>query len=232
MTYTILFGLDNRHFNLTNIKIGEERRFHYQLGDTIYVYEATLKQVTSEPTAKSTGSGIVTVKALHTSYNADIICNIAKKSIRDTVKAKIEEIAGTNHKEWCVQSHRSHTHQWVEVYPDGTVCETEEADDNTGHYLEYPNRPVATLLEIASSSSGYCDCDVCCAIKRYEEYLRNEMDAEEFNQLTGYDAAEFDEYSLHDLYEDHELATSEWDYVEEMLDALESIEYGYFDDEE
>lgn len=98
-----------------------------------------------------------------------------------------------------MQSHRSHTHQWVEVYPDGTVCETEEVDDNTGHYLEYPNRPVATLLEIASSSSGYCDCDVCCAIK---------------------------------WYEDHELATSEWDYVEEMLDALESIEYGYFDDEE
>lgn len=111
MTYTILFSLDNRHFNLTNIKISEKRRFHYQLGDTIYVYEATLKQVTSEPTAKSTGSGVVTVKALRTSYNADIVCNIAKKSIRNTIKAKIEEIAGTNHKEWCVQSHRSHTHQ-------------------------------------------------------------------------------------------------------------------------
>lgn len=153
-------------------------------------------------------------------------------TIREKVKAEIEKLAEQKHEVWCVQRHRSHIHQWVEVYPDGTVCEAEEADDRTKHYLKYPNRPVATLLEIASSISGYCDCDVCCAIKWYGEYLRNEMDAEEFSQLTGYDAAEFDEHSFYELYEDHELATSELDYVEEMIDALESIEYGYFHDEE
>ena len=78
-TYTILFSLDNRHFNLTNIKIGEKRRFHYQLGDTIYVYEATLKQVTSEPTAEHTGTGFVRIKSLRTSFDKVLVCGIAKK---------------------------------------------------------------------------------------------------------------------------------------------------------
>lgn len=75
MTYTILFSLDNRHFNLTNIQIGEERQFNGVYGD----FTATMKQVTQEPTAEHTGTGLVRIKSLRTSFDEVLVCGIAKK---------------------------------------------------------------------------------------------------------------------------------------------------------
>lgn len=78
-TYTILFGLDNRHFSLEKLHVNEERQFSYQLGEITCGFTAQLKQVTQEPTAEHTGRGFVRIKSLRTSYDEVLICTIAKK---------------------------------------------------------------------------------------------------------------------------------------------------------
>ena len=78
-TYTILFSLDNRYFSLENLHVGEECQFSYQLGENTYWFTAQLKQVTEEPTAERTGTGLVRIKSLRTSYDEVLVCAIAKK---------------------------------------------------------------------------------------------------------------------------------------------------------
>lgn len=79
MTYTILFGLDNRHFSLENLHVNEERQFSYKLGEITCGFTAQLKQVIEEPTAERTGTGLVRTKSLRTSFDEVLVCTIAKK---------------------------------------------------------------------------------------------------------------------------------------------------------
>ena len=91
------------------------------------------------------------------------------KTIREQLKDTIREIEHSKIQDWWVESHISCTCQWVEVYPDGSWHVAEEASSNTKHYLDYPNHPVASIYEIATNSSQYCECWVCTLVRDYED---------------------------------------------------------------
>lgn len=130
-----------------------------------------------------------------------------------------------------VRSHDMSTHQWVECMPNGTVHETEEADNNTSHWIDYPNKEVAAIYNICSASGEACNCDICTMYRHFED-----MDKEEFIERYSEDDWNYcNETSLDDAILDFERnnggLTGE-DIREQMIAAIEKIEHGYFDDEE
>lgn len=130
-----------------------------------------------------------------------------------------------------VRSHGANSHKWVECMPDGTVHETEEADNNTSHWLDYPNKEVATIYEICQERAGYCNCDICTMYRWFAD-----EDKEEFiERYSEEDWNYCNETSLSDAILDFEREndglTGEA-IREQMIDAIEEIEYGYFDDED
>lgn len=130
-----------------------------------------------------------------------------------------------------VRAHDMSTHQWVECEPDGDVHETEEADNNTSHWIDYPHKQVATIYEICEESAGGCNCDICTM---YEHFA--DMDKDEFIEKYSKEEWEycnvvsFDDAIL-EAERDNGGRTAEG-IREQMIDAIKEIEYGYFDDEE
>lgn len=149
------------------------------------------------------------------------------ETIREQVKREIENYKYESLVRFLVKQHTSCTHQWLQVYPDGKICETEEADDYTSHYISYPDKEVACLYDIALSNACYCDCDTC---KQYSDI--DELDKEDFVYTWGEDIYE---YCLHEPFEqgliDECPAGWHLDMIKEMLETLNDIPYGYFDDE-
>lgn len=78
MTYTILFGIDFRHFEVKDIEVNEVRTITYQVGDATYSLTARLHEVSKEPTTEHTGTGFVNVIDPKTGYNEMLVCTIAK----------------------------------------------------------------------------------------------------------------------------------------------------------
>lgn len=130
-----------------------------------------------------------------------------------------------------VRAHDMHTHQWVECEPDGTVHETEEADNNTSHWIDYPNKEVASIYEICQESAEHCNCEICTMYRWFAD-----EDEEEFiERYSEEDWNYCNENSLDDAILDFEREndglTGEA-IREQMIDAIKEIEYGYFDDED
>ena len=130
-----------------------------------------------------------------------------------------------------VRFHTNYTHQWVECYPDGTVSETEEADNNTTHWVKYPKKAVASIYNICDAGGSCCDCDICTMYRHFED-----MDKEEF--IESYSEEDWDycnensrEEAILVFERDNDGLSSEG-IREQMIDAIKEIEYGYFDDEE
>ena len=129
-----------------------------------------------------------------------------------------------------VRSHDTNSHLWVEVLPDGTVKEAEEADNNSAHYISYPDKEVASVYDIHQESAEDCNCDVCVAYTHFGEMDKDEFierySEEEWEYIneTDYEDAVIEQAHDSDIYED--------DIRDEMLEAVESIPFGYFDDEE
>ena len=130
-----------------------------------------------------------------------------------------------------VRTHGALTHQWVEVYPNGTVHETEEPDNNTSHWIDYPNKAVCNIYDIRRESAQSCNCDICTM---YDDF--DNMDKDEFIERYSKEEWEycnvvsFDDAIL-EAERDNDGLTAE-DIREQMISAIEKIEHGYFDDEE
>lgn len=130
------------------------------------------------------------------------------------------------------KSHDTNSHKWMEVTPDGNVHETEEADNNTTHWIDYPNKEVATIFNINNESCEACNCDICVMYRHAED------GKEAFIEDYGHTEEEWDycnETSLDDAILEFERDNDGLDgesIREQMIDAIEEIDYGYFDDEQ
>lgn len=151
-------------------------------------------------------------------------------SLRHKAIAFVEEMTDDELDDMVVRSHDGTTHQWMEVEPDGTVHETEEIDNNTTHWIDYPTNEVPSIYNICSESAEACSCDICTMYRHFED-----MDKEEF--IESYSEEDWDycnETSLDDAILEFERdnggLTGE-DIREQMITAIEELEYGYFDDE-
>lgn len=133
---------------------------------------------------------------------------------------------------WLEASHTSNTHQWVEVYPDGDICEAEEFDMNTRHYIDYPDQEVPIIYEIANTSSGYCDCDACICYEHIQDVKRGNITEEQFEHWHGFKFSECRNDSLVQLLHNYAFNLSWQDVEDDMVSAIEDIPYGYFDDED
>ena len=129
-----------------------------------------------------------------------------------------------------VMGHDTHSHKWMEVYPNGSVNEAEEADNNTSHYIKYPDKEVASIYEIHRECAEACNCDTCTMYRQLADYSK-----EEWVDRWGEDAWDYcNTYSLeYALLDDAREAGITGESVrEQMVSAIEGIEYGYFNDEE
>ena len=119
-------------------------------------------------------------------------------------------------------NHTSHNKIWIEVYPDGNVYETEEASNNTYHMIN--DKKVANVLDIAKCE--YCDCDACVS---WRDAHDTEVTEEEFKTRWHYEKSDVGENFANHLknyeYYDYEMA-------DRAAEAIDGIEYGYFDDEQ
>ena len=130
---------------------------------------------------------------------------------------------------------RSHTpyYEWVECYPNGKIHETAEPDGNTYHTVNN-GKTVAGIYEIACGQ--YCDCDICTQYSRFKD-IESDEDIARFNEDFGpgsYDTWKNDwegDFQTAITDYNHENGLYEEDVREEMVKAIQSLPYGYFDDE-
>jgi hypothetical protein len=108
--------------------------------------------------------------------------------------------------------------------PDGSVHQTEEADMNTRHYIDYPYEEVANVLDIAICQ--YCDCNACAS---FIQSTDPDIDDEEFESRWGYKRDDVSsDFAQH--LKDYEMYN--YDMANISCEEIEEIPYGYFDDEE
>lgn len=152
-------------------------------------------------------------------------------SLRHKAIAFVESMNDDELNDMVVRFHGGATHQWMEVMPDGTVHETEEAGNNTTHWIKYPTKEVASIYNICSESAEACDCDICTMYRHFKD-----MDKEEFIERYSENDWEYcNETSLDDAilwFERDNDGLTGGDIREQMIAAIEELEYGYFDDEE
>ena len=107
-----------------------------------------------------------------------------------------------------VKSHKTNSHEWVEVLPDGTVKEAEEADNNSCHYISYPDKEVANIYDIHQQSAEKCGCEVCRMYRDFNELTKEEFvenwnkDIYDYVSSTGFEDAIIEDAHDNDIYED------------------------------
>lgn len=149
-------------------------------------------------------------------------------TIREQTKQAIENYDYNKINRLIAYTHTSHNSHWIEVHTNGVVSEAEEADNYTRHYIEYPNKPVEELYTFHTFAS-VCDCDICTMFRVYDEYS-----TEEFIEKWGEDNYSWmQDTSLEDAIVEFESNNGYHasDVIEAMLEALNAIPYGYFNDE-
>lgn len=143
---------------------------------------------------------------------------------REEAKKNAIELIEKNldiYNEW---SHQSQNHIWIECMPDGSVYQTEEADMQTRHYIDYPDEEVANILDIAICQ--YCDCDACAS---FNQSTDPDIDDVEFESRWGYKREDVcGDFAQH--LKDYEMFN--YDLADAAVKAIDEIPYGYFDDEE
>ena len=151
---------------------------------------------------------------------------------REKAIEQVKQIDDDTIYEWQVLAHTGHTSRWVEVYPDGYVVETEEADDSTTHWIDYPKKEVYSVHGICHSNSRYCDCIACTIINRYNDYLCGELEKKEFEEKFGFDPDSLQNEPFLKTLDDCEMIIDPEEIRIEMIESIRSIYNGYFDDEE
>ena len=90
-------------------------------------------------------------------------------TIRQQAIQTIKDMDYSDLRELVVKSHDTNSHKWMEVYPDGSINEAEEADNNSAHYISYPDKEVATIFNINNESCEACGCDICVMYRHFSE---------------------------------------------------------------
>lgn len=150
------------------------------------------------------------------------------KTIRQQAIEFVKKLDDEVLKNMLISSHTSTTHQWMQVYPDGSVSKTEEADNNTRHYVSYPDKEVANIYNISNANCG-CNCDICTLYNHFESLTKEEFldihNEDDFDYCNTYTREEaiYDYCTENGAYPE--------DIREQMLYAINEIEYGYFEDE-
>lgn len=154
-----------------------------------------------------------------------------KSTLRENLKNSLTSISDSIIQDWWVDKHTACSCKWVEVYPNGTWAVTEEVSANTTHWLDYPNKQIESIYHICDSSSQYCDCWVCTLNRDYDN---EEMTDEEFEQEYEFTRESIKDDSFKQLVADyyHNKDVYECQVRDELINAVDNIEYGYFDDEE
>lgn len=129
-----------------------------------------------------------------------------------------------------VRSHDGSTHQWVECEPDGDIHKTEEVDNNTTHWIDYPNKAVASIYNICQESPEHCNCDVCTMYRWFSEENKGEFIERYSEEDWDYCCENSLEEAILEFERDNDGLSGEG-IREQMIDAIKEIEYGYFDDE-
>ena len=150
-------------------------------------------------------------------------------TLKEQAKAYVNAMSDDELESMIVRAHETNSHKWVECMPDGTVHETEEATNNTTHWIDYPRKAVAAIYNIANECAEACNCDICCMYRRFRD-----DDKEDF--IERYSEGEWDYCNEHTLEQAilddaHEAGISSETVREQMLDAIDEIEHGYFNDE-
>ncbi len=154
------------------------------------------------------------------------------KTMRQKAIQQVKDMEYSYLKKLVVESHDTNSHKWMEVTPDGNVHETEEADNNTGHYISYPDKPVVSVFNINDESCEACNCDICVMYRHAED------GKEVFIEDYGHTEEEWDycnKTSQDDAiveYESGNGGLNAESIREQMIEAIEGIERGYFEDEE
>ena len=154
----------------------------------------------------------------------------ATKAIREQVQDKITRELATK---WAIRSHTHWCSMRLEVYPDGDLV-TSYLDDNSWHVLRNSKESVATLYRIRNGNIP-CNCDCCHEFREHVD--ADEINAEHMGEdgeyEDGYEPIEkWNEEDEEDFFSECVDNSGEASYVEdEMWDNLDSIPYGYFEDE-
>lgn len=153
------------------------------------------------------------------------------KTIRQQVIEAIENFDRETLRNMAIREHTAQTHQWVEVHPAGDVTEAEEADNNTTHWVTYPDKAVASIYEISKATGEKCNCDACTMYNDYLLAVKYD-DKESFIETYSEEDWEYcKSHTIEDVLDDYEVLKGIEDIRDEMLEAVEAIQFGYFDDE-
>ena len=135
----------------------------------------------------------------------------------------------TNEKirEYIVSSHFECVGKWIVAKPNGIVYETVNPID-TAKNLDWE------LLEICTSESYNCDCELCAPFKakaRIHDSMTPEQ-VKDFERVYGLAPSELKDLSVLDLYNPEALAELIEDYRTRATEALANIPQGFFSDEQ
>lgn len=153
-------------------------------------------------------------------------------TMRENAINSVKNITDETIQNWWERSHTPY-YEWVECHPDGNIHETAEPDGNTRH-TDLDGNPIERVYTIASGE--YCDCDICTQYNRFNN-IEDEEDIARFNEDFGqgsYDTWKNDwegDFQTAITDYNHENGVYEEDVREEMVKAIQSLPYGYFDDE-
>ena len=149
--------------------------------------------------------------------------------IRDRAIKEVKNWEDDYLTELLIRSYLNHSHEWIEIETDGTIHEAEEADNNTTHWIDYPNKEVANIYNIHMESAEACNTEVCILYRDFEKMDkesfidRHSLEEWEYVNDTDFKEAVIDELHCNSVFED--------DVREEIVENIRNIEIGYFDDE-
>lgn len=124
-------------------------------------------------------------------------------------------------------SHFDCVGKWIVCKPDGTVCETARPAD-TSHNV--------VLLEISTSTSYSCDCELCAPFKALARIAdpgsMTKERVKNFKDEYGIEPADLKGRTVLDLYNPEALAELMQDYRTRAAEALANVPQGFFADEQ
>lgn len=131
-------------------------------------------------------------------------------------------------REYINASHFDYVGKWIVAKPNGMVYETVNPID-TAKNLDWE------LLQICTSESYNCDCELCAPFKVLGIGNPDSMTPEQvkdFERIYGLSPAELKDLSVLDLYNPEALAELIEDYRTRAAEALANIPQGFFSDEQ
>lgn len=155
--------------------------------------------------------------------------NKSSITLREKAKAWVSAMSDEVLDSMLVRGHLTNSHKWVECYPDGSIHEAEDADNNTTHWIDYPHKAVASIYNIAYQCAEACNCDICNMYGHFRYYDKK-------NFITYYSKEDWDYCNEHNQIDailafERDNGSDSETIRQKMLDAIDNIDFGYFLDE-